>query len=95
MRNVLSASGSKAAEPGLWSDRRKAAAGIAVVSLIIVVIVTYFYSLHAFWSSDCAARFAMVTNFVEHGSLIHLAYDGRAIDPAGQISPLAFYLEHR
>jgi hypothetical protein len=77
------------------NDNKTAMAGFVLVSVLFIVIAAYFSSFHAFWSSDCGARFAMVRNFVEHGSLIHLYYPARSIDPTGQINPLFFYLYHR
>lgn len=48
-----------------------------------------------FWAPDSGPRFAMIRNWVEHGSLIHLYYPYSDIDPSGQIHPLAYFLFHR
>ncbi len=54
-------------------------------------------TLGAFWSPDSGARFAMIRNWIDHGSLVHLHYPYADLDPTGQIHPLAYfmYYDHR
>lgn len=52
-------------------------------------------ALGGFWSPDSGARFAMIRNWVDYGSLVHLHYSYTSIDPTGHIHPLAYFLFHR
>lgn len=52
-------------------------------------------TLGGFWSPDSGARFAMIRNWIHHGSLVHLYYPYSNIDPTGQIHPLSYFLFHR
>lgn len=49
---------------------------------------------HSLWSPDVGARFGMVNNWLAHGRLFYLDYANMAVDPAGQIFPLAGYSVH-
>jgi hypothetical protein len=68
---------------------------ICIVGLVLGAVAIWLGSLHAFWSPDSGARFAMVRNLLEHGNLIHWHYGFRAIDPTGEIHPLSYFLFHR
>jgi len=48
-----------------------------------------------FWAPDSGTRFAMIRSWVEHGRLIRLYYPSAALDPTGQIHPLAYFLFHQ
>lgn len=52
-------------------------------------------TLGGFWSPDSGARFAMIRNWVDYGSLVHFHYPYTSLDPTGQIHPLAYFLFHR
>lgn len=47
-----------------------------------------------FWSPDSGARFAMIRNWNQYGSLVHLHYSYSNVDPTGQLHPLAYFLFH-
>lgn len=42
----------------------------------------------AFWSCDSGARFAMIQNWTQHGSLVYLRYENQFLDPTGELHPL-------
>lgn len=58
-------------------------------------LAVYLSGLHAFWSPDCGARFAMIRSQIEHRRLIYVYYSAADLDPTGQIYPLAYFLFHR
>jgi len=81
--------------PSNSQEQKLEKAAFCIVTVLFAVIALYLSSFHAFWSTDSAARFVMVQNFVEHGSLIKLNYPSRPLDPAGEINPYSYYLLHR
>lgn len=76
-------------------SHRKYIMGTSLCLLVAYLsLAIYLIGFGAFWSPDCAARFAMVRSWVEHGQLIHPYYLQSSLDPSGQIHPLAFFLFH-
>ena len=70
-------------------------ASVIVMTLLVFCLATVFNHFHVFWSGDSGVRFAMIRNWVEHGSLIYLTYPNVALDPTGQLHPFEYYLAHR
>lgn len=71
------------------------ALSLLCLGILYFGITVYFASFRAFWSPDAGARFAMIRNWVAHGNLLRLDYPSRDIDPAGQISSLAYFEFHQ
>jgi hypothetical protein len=81
-------------EHGLDRTDRRFHVSLLALAMLYVIIAALLSSVGAFWSPDSGARFAMIRNWTEHGSLIHWFYPYRNIDPTGQIHPLAYFLFH-
>jgi len=86
------------------TERRKLWAIMALLTLVYAVIPVGLYGsemlshsdiLGGFWAPDSGSRFAMIQNWLEYGSLVHLHYPNANVDPTGQIHPLAYFLFHR
>lgn len=77
------------------NERRIALIILLFLSATYIAISGYLASFHAFWSADCGARFAMVRNWIAHGSLTHLYYAASASDPTGRINGLSYFLYHK
>lgn len=69
-------------------------AALLFLAVVYVSLAIHLSRLGAFWSPDSGARFAMIRNWAEYGSLIHWYYPNADIDPTGQIHPLAYFLFH-
>ncbi|HXG23272.1 MAG TPA: glycosyltransferase family 39 protein, partial [Chthonomonadales bacterium] len=49
---------------------------------------SHLNTYRAFWSCDSGARFAMIQNWIQQGSLVYLRYENRFLDPTGELHPL-------
>jgi 4-amino-4-deoxy-L-arabinose transferase-like glycosyltransferase len=69
-------------------------AALLAIATLYAILAMILDRVGAFWSPDNGARFAMIKNWILHGSFIHWYYPYRKIDPTGQIHPLSFFLFH-
>ncbi len=79
----------------LRREKRTVFITLLCLAAVYLSVAMNFSSLHAFWSPDCGARFAMIRNWVEHGNLIRWDYSSTDTDPSGRIHPLAYFLFHQ
>lgn len=64
---------------------------LAVVAVVYVSVACAFSRYHAFWSGDSGARFAMIANWLDYGSLTRWHYANAAVDPQGRLCALSLY----
>ena len=57
-------------------------------ALLYLLMARQSLRMHAVWSPDAWARFAMIRNWQEQGNLIYLHYDNADVDPQGLFHPL-------
>lgn len=50
-------------------------------------VAAHLNAYQAFWSCDSGARFAMIQNWAQRGSLVHLRYENQFLDPTGELHP--------
>ncbi|HET6383658.1 MAG TPA: hypothetical protein VFJ58_09725 [Armatimonadota bacterium] len=79
--------------PARWN--RVTLVCMATLCMVYIALVTRLSQTRAFWSPDCGARFAMIRSWLRCGSLLHWPYASAALDPQGQIHPLAYFLFHQ
>jgi len=76
----------------LRRERLIVLATLVGLTILYASLADYFNGFHAFWSPDSGARFAMIQNWLRHGSLTSLTYDDAAVDPTGRLHPLPNYV---
>jgi len=76
----------------LTREKKIAAFALLSVAGTYVALAIHLSSAGVFWSPDSGARFAMIRNWIEYGSLTHLHYPSASVDPTGQIHPLGYFL---
>ena len=65
-----------------------------LLTVLYVLIAWNFSRYHSFWSPDCGVRFAMIRNYLEHHSLVHIYNPYISQDPEGKCHPLGSFLVH-
>ncbi len=79
---------------GINQERGFVLASLLALTVLYFCLAAYLNGYHAFWSADSGARFAAIAEWRRGGSLTSLPYGNAAVDPAGRLHPLQFYVMH-